>query len=54
MAAFDLHIHSEYSSDGEFSVAELVGKCLGAQLTLFTQTDNNSVRGVGEAARLAC
>ena len=54
MAAFDLHIHSEYSSDGEFSVAELVGKCLGAQLTLFSLTDHNSVRGVGEAARLAC
>ena len=54
MAAFDLHIHSEYSSDGEFSVAELVGKCLGAQLTLFSLTDHNLVRGVGEAARLAC
>lgn len=54
MAAFDLHIHSEYSSDGEFSVAELVGRCLGAQLTLFSLTDHNSVRGVGEAARLAC
>ena len=53
MAAFDLHIHSEYSSDGEFSVADIVGKCLGAQLTLFSLTDHNSVRGVGEAARLA-
>lgn len=53
MAAFDLHIHSEYSSDGEFSVADIVDKCLGAQLTLFSLTDHNSVRGVGEAARLA-
>ena len=53
MAAFDLHIHSEYSSDGEFPVADIVGKCLGAQLTLFSLTDHNSVRGVGEAARLA-
>ena len=41
MNAFDLHIHSGYSSDGEFSVAELVGKCLGAQLTLFSLTDHN-------------
>lgn len=53
MAAIDLHIHSEYSSDGEFPVADIVGKCLGAQLTLFSLTDHNSVRGVGEAARLA-
>lgn len=54
MAAFDLHIHSEYSSDGEFSVADIVGKCLGARLELFSLTDHNSVRGVDEAARLAC
>lgn len=53
MAAIDLHIHSAYSSDGEFPVADLVDKCLGARLTHFSVTDHNSVRGVGEAAALA-
>ena len=53
MAAFDLHIHSAYSSDGEFSVADLVDKCLGARLTHFSVTDHNSTRGTGEAAALA-
>ena len=53
MAAIDLHIHSAYSSDGEFPVADLVDKCLAARLTHFSVTDHNSVRGVGEAAALA-
>ena len=53
MAAIDLHIHSVYSSDGEFPVADLVDKCLAARLTHFSVTDHNSVRGVGEAAALA-
>lgn len=50
MADFDLHIHSEHSSDGEFPVAELVGKAEARGLAAFAVTDHNSVRGVGEAA----
>lgn len=50
MADFDLHIHSEQSSDGEFPVAELVGKAAARGLAAFSITDHNSVRGVGEAA----
>ena len=53
MNAFDLHIHSGYSSDGEFPVAAIVDMCSARGLDAFSLTDHNSVRGVGEAARLA-
>ena len=53
MAPYDLHIHSEYSSDGEFTVAEIVGRCSARGLEVFSLTDHNSVRGVGEAAEKA-
>lgn len=45
----DLHIHSEYSSDGEFRVADIVGKCAAAGTRIFSLTDHNSVRGLDEA-----
>ena len=51
MAAYDLHIHSEYSSDGEFPVAAIAGMCSARGLDAFSLTDHNSVRGVGEAAQ---
>ena len=54
MAAYDLHIHSGYSNDGELPVAAIVGLCAARGLDAFSLTDHNSVRGVGEAARLAC
>ena len=53
MAAYDLHIHSGYSSDGELPVAAIVDLCAARGLDAFSLTDHNSVRGVGEAARLA-
>ena len=53
MAAYDLHIHSGYSSDGELPVAAIVGLCAARGLDAFSLTDHNSMRGVGEAARLA-
>lgn len=53
MARFDLHIHSEYSSDGEFPVAAIVDKCAARGLAAFSLTDHNSVRGVGRAAEEA-
>lgn len=52
MAGIDLHIHSAYSSDGEFSVAQIVEKCRTAELDCFAVTDHNSVRGVAEAVEL--
>jgi len=49
MATIDLHIHSNYSDDGEFSPAELVEFCLGAGLTHAAIADHNSVQGVAQA-----
>lgn len=53
MAKIDLHIHSNYSSDGEFSPAELVDLSLQAGLTHAALADHNSVRGVREAIEAA-
>lgn len=50
MNDIDLHIHSAYSSDGEFDVAAIVSMCSDSSLKVFSLTDHNSVRGVGEAA----
>ena len=43
MAAYDLHIHSGYSSDGELPVAAIVGLCADRGLDAFSLTDHNSV-----------
>lgn len=53
MKRIDLHIHSSYSGDGEFSPEELL--CLGKQagLTYMAITDHNSVGAVSEALTLA-
>lgn len=44
MAAYDLHIHSGYSSDGELPVAAIVDLCAARGLDAFSLTDHNSVR----------
>lgn len=49
MVHADLHIHSQYSSDGECRIADIVGKCLAGGMRVFSLTDHNSVRGVDEA-----
>ena len=49
----DLHIHSIYSDDGEFSPAELVRQCKEAGLRIIAVTDHNCVRGNAEAQREA-
>lgn len=46
----DLHIHSAWSSDGEFGPEEIVGKCRDAGVDLFSLTDHNSVKGIEQAA----
>lgn len=53
MATIDLHMHSNYSNDGEFSPAQLVDLCLAARLTHAAIADHNSVRGVAEAFKAA-
>ena len=49
MIRADLHIHSQYSSDGEFRPADIVGKCAAGGVDLFALTDHNPVRGLDEA-----
>lgn len=46
----DLHMHSNYSNDGEFSPAVLVEKCAAAGLKTIALTDHNSTSGIKEAA----
>jgi 3',5'-nucleoside bisphosphate phosphatase len=53
MGLRDLHMHSSYSLDGEFSVKELLDLCRLHQLETISITDHNSVGGVGEALNIA-
>lgn len=49
----DLHMHSIYSDDGEFTPTELVEKCAKAGVKIMAIADHNSVRGVTEGLRAA-
>ena len=49
----DLHMHSKYSDDGEFSPTELVRQCKAAGITVMSVTDHNSARGNREAKQTA-
>ncbi len=49
----DLHIHSLYSDDGEFTPEELVKKCAAQGIQWMAVTDHNCVRANEEAARKA-
>jgi hypothetical protein len=48
----DLHIHSHYSNDGEFSIPEIIQMCYDLQLDACSITDHNSVAGSIEAESL--
>ena len=52
MIPADLHMHSHYSNDGEFSVATLVEKCRQQRVNTFSITDHNSARANKEAVEL--
>lgn len=45
----DLHMHSLYSEDGEFSPAELVERCYRAGISVMSVTDHNCARANTEA-----
>ena len=45
----DLHMHTEYSDDGEFKPSVLVQMCKNAGLKYMAVADHNSVKGVEEA-----
>lgn len=45
----DLHMHSRYSNDGEFTPRELVEKCTAQGIRMMSVTDHNCVRANTEA-----
>ena len=49
----DLHMHSFYSDDGEFSPSELVEKCKEKGICIMAIADHNSVKGIQEAKKTA-
>ncbi|SHK28939.1 hypothetical protein SAMN02745163_03575 [Clostridium cavendishii DSM 21758] len=49
MTKVDLHIHSKYSDDGEFSPEEIVCMAIEAGVNKIAIADHNSVKGVKEA-----
>lgn len=49
MSYIDLHMHSNYSEDGEFSPREIVELCKGKGLKYFAITDHNTIKGLAEA-----
>lgn len=53
MISLDLHVHSEFSNDGELPVSEIIRKCTDNEIGTLSITDHNSVRGTEEAVRLS-
>lgn len=53
MATIDLHIHSYYSNDADFSPTKLVQLCLDAGLTHVAIADHNSIKAIDEALSAA-
>lgn len=53
MKRIDLHMHSSFSDDGEFSPKELLELGRQAGLTYLSVTDHNCVRGVSETQSLS-
>jgi predicted metal-dependent phosphoesterase TrpH len=53
MATIDLHIHSSFSNDADFSPTALVDLCLQAGLTHAAIADHNSVKAIDEALQAA-
>ena len=49
----DLHIHSRFSDDGEYTPEELVKMCLQQGIRVMSITDHNCVRGNEEAKIIA-
>ena len=49
----DMHMHSDYSADGEFAPAKLMRLCKAADLRVVALADHNTMRGVDEAMECA-
>lgn len=52
-STIDLHMHSCYSDDGEFTPAELVGRCAAHGVRIMAISDHNCVRANAEGMRAA-
>ena len=46
MSWIDLHMHSAFSNDGDFTPEELVGKCQEVGIRLMAVADHNSCKAV--------
>lgn len=44
----DLHMHSKYSDDGQFTPSELVHQCVEAGIKIMAIADHNSVKAIDE------
>lgn len=53
MIKIDLHMHSEYSDDGEYTACELVERCKQANINVMAIADHNCVHAITEARRCA-
>lgn len=49
----DLHMHSKYSDDGEYSPSDLVRQCFEAGIKIMSITDHNCVKANTEAEQAA-
>ncbi len=49
----DLHLHSDYSHDGQSTIEELIARCAECGLDRIALTDHNTVQGALALARLA-
>lgn len=49
----DLHMHSRYSDDGEFTPSELIERCAEKGVCMASVTDHNCVKANEEAAKTA-
>jgi len=45
----DLHIHSQFSSDGELGISKIINRCLVQKIDILSITDHNSVKGINQA-----
>lgn len=52
MNNIDLHIHSQYSNDGEFGAKEIIDKCINNKIDILSITDHNSISAIDEAIAL--
>lgn len=48
----DLHIHSQYSNDGELGIPQIIKNCRESGVDTYTISDHNSVGGSREASGL--